>query len=378
MTNLLLLGGGHSHVEVLRQFGVRPVPGVRLTLISRGHYTPYSGMLPGLIAGHYSFEDAHLDLRRLARFAGARGLFDEAVGLDLPARRVICRNSPPVDYDLLSIDIGSTPNVSVPGAAEHATAVKPIDRFLEQWNALRDRVRAATGPTRIAVVGGGAGGVELMLSVQFALRTLLQEQGQDADRLACHLFTSGTTILPTHNRRARAIFDGIFRQRGIRAHLNRKIVAVDAGCLRDDTGIEHRADEILWTTEARAASWLRESGLATDEDGFVRVSGTLESTSHPGVFAAGDVAALVGHRLEKSGVYAVREGKTLAPNLRRAAAGERLQPYRPQRQFLSLISTGNKYAVAARGRFAVGGAWVWHWKDAVDRAFMRKYRKLPG
>ena len=353
------------------------MPGVRLTLISRGHYTPYSGMLPGLIAGHYSFEDAHLDLRRLARFAGAHALFDEAVGLDLTARLVICRNGP-VAYDLLSIDIGSTPNVSVPGAAEHATAVKPIDRFLEQWNALRDRVRAATAPTRVAVVGGGAGGVELVLSVQFALRTLLQEQGQAADRLECHLFTSSPTILPTHNRRARAIFGRIFRQRGIRAHLNRKIAAVEAGCLRDDTGTEHPADEILWTTEARAAPWLHESGLATDEDGFVRVAATLESASHPGVFAAGDVAALAGHQLEKSGVYAVREGKTLAPNLRRAVTGARLQPYRPQRQFLSLISTGNKYAVASRGPFAIGGAWVWHWKDAIDRAFMRKYGELPG
>ena len=212
LIRLLLLGGGHSHVEVLRQFGMRPVPGVHLTLISRGHYTPYSGMLPGLIAGHYSFEDAHLDLRRLARFAGAHALFDEAVGLDLTARLVICGNGPPVAYDLLSIDIGSTPNVSVPGAAEHATAVKPIDRFLEQWNALRDRVRTATAPMRVAVVGGGAGGVELVLSVQFALRTLLRKQGHATDRLDCdhdlvRAWLGRRELLEAHGLRATRLVD---------------------------------------------------------------------------------------------------------------------------------------------------------------------------
>jgi selenide,water dikinase len=377
LTDLVLLGGGHSHVAVLEQFGRRPVPGVRLTLISRGHYTPYSGMLPGFIAGHYTFEDAHIDLRRLARFAQARTVFDEAVGLDPSARVVMCRDTPAVPYGLLSIDIGSTPNVSVPGAAEHAIPVKPIDHFLEQWQALRERVRASAAVVRLAVVGGGAGGVELVLSAQFALRTLLHRQGRSPERVECHLFTSSPAILPTHNHRARSTFDRIFRERGIHAHVGHKIIAVGAGRLRDDAGKVHAVDEILWTTEARAASWLRDSGLATDDDGFVRVSATLESTSHPGVFAAGDVASLVGHRLPKSGVYAVREGETLAPNLRRALAGETLRPYRPQRQVLSLISTGNKYAVASRGPFAVSGPWVWHWKDAVDRAFMRKYNELP-
>ena len=377
MKHLVLLGGGHSHVAVLEQFGKRPVPGVQVTLISRGHHTPYSGMLPGLVAGHYTFEDAHIDLRRLARFAGARALFDEAVALDPVARVVMCRMVPPVAYDVLSINIGSTPNVSVPGAAEHATPVKPIDRFLERWKALRDRVGSATEPRRLAVVGGGAGGVELLLSVQFALGTLLRQQGQDAERLECHLFTGSSTILPTHNQRVQAMFDRIFRDRGIHTHVGRKIVAVEAGSLRDDAGVAHAVDEILWTTEARAASWLRDAGLATDDDGFVRVAATLESTSHPAVFAAGDVASLVGYRLEKSGVYAVREGQTLAPNLRRALTGAPLRPYRPQRQFLSLISTGDKYAIASRGPFAVKGAWVWHWKDAIDRAFMRQYNELP-
>ena len=378
MTHLVLIGGGHSHVEVLRQFGMRPMPDVRITLISRRVDTPYSGMLPGLIAGHYTYDDAHIDLKRLARFAGAAAMFEEVTAIE-PARRLVhCGSLKPVPYDVLSINIGSTPNAMVPGAAEHAIAVKPIDRFLPQWDALRDRVMSDDRSRTIAVVGGGAGGVELLLSVQFRLRALLEAQGRPADRLAFHLFTSGDRILPTHNARVGATFDRILEARGVRVHTSSEIRQVTPGRLRVSAGVIYDADEILWTTEARAASWIPDSGLATDPEGFISVGSTLESVSHPGIFAAGDVASMVGRRLQKSGVYAVRQGQALAPNLRRALAGRPLQPYTPQRRFLSLISTGDRFAVASRGPFAFHGRWVWRWKDAIDRRFMRQYRHLPA
>lgn len=377
MTDLVLLGGGHAHVAVVKRFGMKPAPGVRVTLVSRDVDTPYSGMLPGLIAGHYTHDDAHIDLQRLTRFAGVVGVFDEVVGLDCAGRTVHCRNRPPIRFDLLSINIGSTPNASVRGASDHAIPVKPIDRFLRHWEALRGRLLADDAPKRVAVVGGGAGGVELLLSVQYRMRTLLEAVGRRDAHIDYHLFTAGTSILPSFNARARRMVERILSARGVRVHTGSPIAEVRERRVLTAAGESHEVDEILWTTQARAASWLAASGLAADEDGFVRVADTLQSTSHPGVFAAGDAASMVGSTLEKSGVYAVRQGRVLAANLQRAVRGERLHAYRPQRRFLSLLSTGDRHAVASRGRFALEGPWMWRWKDAIDRRFMRQYNELP-
>jgi selenide,water dikinase len=375
--DLVLIGGGHSHVAVLKRFGMAPMPGVRVTLISRDVDTPYSGMLPGVVAGHYPRDDAHIDLQILSRFAGARAVFDEAIGVDLARRQVCFRRRPAISYDLLSINIGTTPSAAVPGSTCHAVAVKPIDRFLAHWAAMRDRLRAATTRTRVAVVGGGAGGVELMLSVERCLRVLGEGEARGAARLDYHLFTATDTILPSYNRQVRRTFERLFEQRHITLHTGSAVVDVQPNRLQTADGRFHDVDEILWTTEAAAAPWLRESGLAVDEHGFVQVSSTLQSTSHPEVFAAGDVASMVESPRPKSGVFAVRQGPPLAGNLRRALLGERLRPYHPQRHSLSLISTGDKYAVASRGPFALHGRWVWRWKDWIDRRFMRRYRQLP-
>ena len=214
--DVVLVGAGHAHVTVLRQFGMRPIPGVRFTLISRELHTLYSGMLPGLVAGIYDADEAHIDCAPLARFAGARLYRDDAMGLDLDRRRVICRNRPPVPYDLLSLNIGSALNTeTVPGAAKHAISVKPIDGFLHHFDALKARVLARRGRARIAVVGGGAGGVELILSVESRLRREISQAGFNPAGLSYVLITDGADILPTFPPTFRTRFRATLGDRGI-------------------------------------------------------------------------------------------------------------------------------------------------------------------
>ena len=379
LRDIVLVGGGHSHVTVLKRFGMRPLPGVRLTLICRDTHTPYSGMLPGYIAGHYGYDEVHIDLSRLAQFAGARFYRDEALGLDLAAARVRCRDRPPVPYDLLSINIGSTPQMhEVPGAAEHAVPVKPINRFDARWRRLLARVRGHAGPMTIAVVGAGAGGVEMTLAMQYRLRAELRALGRDPDALRFHLLTQDERILRTHNAWVQGTFMRVLGERGVQVHREAKVVEVSAAGLRTARGETVPADETIWVTQAGGAAWLRESGLQLDADGFIRVEDTLQAVGAPGVFAAGDIAAMVEHPLEKAGVFAVRQGPPLAENLRRAVQGRALRRYRPQRRWLALISTGDRHAVASRGALGLRGDWTWRWKDWIDRRFMAKFDRLPA
>ena len=371
---LVLIGGGHSHVAVLRKFGMSPLPGVRLTLISRDAHTPYSGMLPGYVAGHYDYDEAHIDLGALSRFAGARFLHAAATGIDLDGKRVICNGRPPVPFDLLSINTGSAPG-TIPGAAEAAVPIKPVGAFLEGWRTLAER--AASGPLRIAVVGAGAGGVEIMLAVRHRLTRMRADAGRTADDIAFHLFGDSDELLPAHNASMRRTFRNVMRRRGVAVHLGHPVVEVSPGGLRDAAGAAFEVDEILWATGAAAPEWPAKSGLAVDERGFVRVKDTLQSVSHPDVFAAGDIASLDGRPRPKSGVFAVRQGKPLAHNLRHRLLGRSLRRYRPQSNFLSLVSVGEKRAVASYGPWSFGGAAVWKWKDWIDRRFMARYNDPP-
>lgn len=383
LRDIVLVGGGHSHVGVLRRFGMQPMPGVRTTVICTDTHTPYSGMLPGYVAGHYGFDEVHIDLARLAVFAGARLYRDEVIGIERSADgaggRVICRNRPPVPYDLLSINTGSTPQSSaLIDPARHAVPVKPIAQFNQRWLALLERVRQHHGRLGIAVVGGGAGGVELLLAMQYRLRNELRAIGRNPDDLRFLLLTADAQILPTHNPGVRGHFMQVLAERHVEVHCQAKVVRVAPGLLQTDNGRVFDADETIWVTQAAGPGWLRDTGLALDAQGFVQVNDCLQSTSDPRVFAAGDVSALVGRPLEKAGVFAVRMGQPLAANLRRAVQGQPLVPYRPQRHWLALISTGNRHAVASRGTIGFWGDWVWRWKDWIDRRFMRKFSEFPA
>ena len=367
MKRLLLAGGGHSHVEVVRRFGLQPPGKTEIVLASPARYTVYSGMLPGLIAGHYDFYDCHIDLEALCRSAAVTFRQTEVAGLDFARNCALLGTGSELPFDFLSLDVGSTPDAAgAAGGSSHSFPVKPVSVLLAGLETILAAARLA--PQDVVIVGGGAGGVELALAVHHRLRE------RHAREARVSLVTDTPAILPAHPAAARRRFEQVCAERGIRLQCGSRASRTEPGALCLENGTRLAADWILWATSATAPAWLAASGLTIDARGFVLVNDTLQSVSHPNVFAAGDCASLNSRPLPKSGVYAVRQGPPLAANLRSVLAGGPLRRYQPQRYALSLISAGDRRAVASWGPVVLEGGWAWRWKDRIDRRFMARYR----
>jgi len=348
---------------------MKPLPGVRLTLVSSDSHTPYSGMLPGLIAGHYREEDIHIDLRQLCVWAGVRFIEQTMTRLDLQARRVHVADQPPIGFDVLSLDTGSTPDLSIPGAAEFTTPVKPVFHFHERWQKLLSRLADADASTMtIGVVGSGAGGFELITAMRHALPD---------DKAACQWFVRGELPLSGRPERVGRLALDAARKQGVEVFTGVDVKQVESNRLIANDGRCFELDEILWCTAATGPDWPALAGLNIDTRGFVATNQYLQSTSHPFVFATGDIGTQQQTPSAKAGVFAVRQAPVLFENIRRFLLHTPLKIYKPQKDFLSLMATGDKRAIASRGRIALEANWIWQWKDSIDRRFMQRFKALP-
>lgn len=396
---LVLIGGGHAHVHVLKMLGVSPYreilqeKGIKVTLVTNCLKTPYSGMLPGYVAGHYTFDDIHLDLEKICRFSGIRLVHS-------PCREISCNanskggwihcddNRPPIRYDVASLDVGSTPGSTNPSILGHpkVISVKPISDFCRYYGDLQQRFSDPTFGTassklhRIAVVGGGAGGVELILSLQTSIEKISREKSSSGvvQKIQMVLVTRGSVVLQQSNRGVQKIMSRILQERGIQVHLNSAVEGIvdreQLSYLQVAASANKKGDEILfddcfWCINVQGAGWLlQNTPFPCNDQGFVMVESSYQVLDHPGVFAVGDCAHSIEHPRPKAGVFAVRAGPPLLENIMASILGKEMTPHIPQSQFLSIISTGNKYAIASRGHFfSLEGYWVWKWKDWIDR-----------
>ena len=375
MKKLVLLGGGHSQIEVLRQLAMRPIEDVATTIISRELLAPYSGMLPGFIAGHYTHHESHIDLRNLAEAASARLVYAEASNIDPESQQVLFDDRSPVSYDVLSINVGSRPAISnVAGISEFALPAKPVDVFIEGWEEILEKALDSEDPYTITIVGAGAGGIELALTMRHHITQSCRERQKDPENVKFNVVTDGEMILPTHNAGVRKRITCLMYKMKIHLHAAQRVVSVDKDSIRTESGQLIAADSVIWATDASAPLWIRDSGLYTNDAGFILIDQTLRTMSHKNIFATGDIATLEKFPRPKSGVFAVRQGPYLAQNIRNTFTGDPLEHYVPQEKFLSLIGTGNKSAIASKGRFSAQGPHIWKWKDRIDRKFMEKYQ----
>lgn len=378
---LVLVGGGHSHLSVLRAFGMKPVPGLAITLITRDIVTPYSGSLPGFLAGLYSHDEMHIDLRPLAQFAGARLIQSEVTAIDLPGKQVQLADRPDIPFDILSLNIGSRPDGNlIEGAQEHAVPVKPIDEFIQHWESMRsaamEKLQAGEDYT-LAIVGGGPASVELAFATQSRLCHDLELNPQQISHLHIKLISADNRLLGMHNSKVSEFAEAELTRRHINVVLDKAVAKFAPGKVICEDSSTLAADFIIYATGASIPQWPFEDGLKRSDDGFIEVKPTLQSSSHKFVFAAGDAATVVGEPRPKSGVYAVRQGKVLARNLRHFALGKNLANYFPQRQALALMSMGNQKAIASRGNLFFKGRLMWTLKHQIDSRFVKKFSTVP-
>ncbi len=365
---VVLVGAGHAHAQVLRSWAQQPLAGVELVVVSPHAWAPYSGMVPGWLAGLYRYEDIVIDFAALCARAGARWVAGSINQLDPDGRRIQLDNGDSLAWDWLSLNTGSTLVPPVVSAPTTMLSMRPLDRLRTDYDALLEGWRRSppSRPYRVTAVGGGAAGVESVLAVCRRLRAL-----QPARRVDAALVTRGDTLLPGYQEGTRRRALRVLASAGVDVRLGT--------AWSDDIGRE--SDLVLWATGAQAHAWQRtvqgRGALATSADGFVRVDRHLRSVSHPHVFAVGDCAQWATP-LPKAGVYAVRMGPVLTRNLRAALSDEPLSAYQPQSRYLSLLSTADGSAIASRGRWSLAGRWAWRWKDHIDRQFVQQFKTTPS
>jgi len=369
---LLLVGAGHAHCALLREFGRAPPPDTQILLLTPYPRQVYSGMLPGWIAGHYTLDQCVIPLAPLLHGTSINVVAAHLQRLDLQTRSAYTDRGHRIDFDLVSIDTGPLADDTLPGLAEHGLPVRPIEQFIVRWQQLaavftasaQSHAQGGGEPPTLTIVGGGAGGLELALAFAWRARS--------GPPMRVMLASGQAGLLPGFAPRVQAMARARLRDLDVR------LIEDDAVELGPDTvlladGGELQSNATIVATGSRAAPWPAASGLAVDAHGFIAIDETQRSPSHPFVFAAGDCASVIGHPRPKSGVYAVRAGPPLAANLRRVLAGQAPQRYVPQQRALYLLSTGPRHAIATWGGFSAQGDWVWRWKDRIDRRFMRMF-----
>lgn len=366
---IILAGGGHAHLGVLADWARRPWPGTERWLVTASRRTAYSGMLPGWMAGLHDAEALWIELEPLAERAGARLRIGELAGLEADARRLRLRDGETLAFDRLSLAIGGETELrDLEGAGELLLPVRPVEAFVARWTAFL-AAPAGPGPVRLAVVGGGAAGVELALAAVAGMRS----RGRS---VVVSLIAEAPGVLAGHAAGVRRRALAALADRGVQV-IEGRATGTGEG-LRLPGGQQLQADLVIAATGSRAPAWLGASGLALAGGGFVAVGADLRSVSHPAILAAGDIIARVDRLVARSGVHAVKAGPVLAANLRADPAHPAPAAYRPRRWTLYLLALGDRRAILSWGPFAAGGRLVWRCKDLIDRRFVQRYSKPAG
>ncbi|MEZ6040687.1 MAG: selenide, water dikinase SelD [Planctomycetaceae bacterium] len=384
--HVVLIGAGHTHLHVIRMWAERSIFDTRLTLVSTTPCATYSGMFPGVLAGLYEPDEMLIDLHQLTYNSGIHLIVDECTRIDSVSRRIhFGSDRPSIGFDVASIGIGSRPS-RVDVAADHPGFV-PVKPMFKAVRRLQQQVEKCVHHRRerndsrglqVAVVGGGAAGVEIAFCIQPFLHRILAESNCGTNPAQVTLIDSASRIMRGYREQTAHRAAGLLQARGIQLACQRRVVASRENALVFDDGSEHTFDIVVWCTSASPLPLNENTDLARAENGFILVDETLRSVDEKPIFAVGDCAEIRGNPVPRAGVYAVREGAVLWQNLQNLLHKEPLVRYRPQTDFLSLLAVGDGTAIGQYRCVTSHGAWLWKLKNRIDTRFMNMHRPMKN
>jgi selenide,water dikinase len=365
--HVVLVGAGNAHLGFVRRFGMMPVERVAVTLVSEAPVIPYSAMVPGYIAGDYTWDDITIDLVRLCQASKVRFVAGRVQALEVDARQIRVAGRPPLTFDALSLGVGSLPTFPVELAdADNSLTIRPMTALARKLDALEESLTTNPRPFHFVVVGGGASGCELTLAIHKRL--------QELAGFRITLLQGDPSLLPSFPEGTMKAFAKVFQERNIAVRVDARVTGADSSNLLIQGGERIAFDAVLWATQAAPSSWLRNSGLVVDAAGFLKVLPTLQTTSDPAIFGTGDCVDFEAYPdLPKNGVHAVRQGAVLFDNIAAFLHEEPLRPFEPQRYCLCLMNSADGQAILNYGLITWKGKWVRRWKDRIDRRWIQMH-----
>lgn len=377
---VLLLGGGHSHVQVItyldKELQGEIKESVEVTCLTDGPKAWYSGMFPGTVSERYQPEDLTIDVQNLCKLHNTRFIDDQAVKIIAAQHKLLLRSGNEIQYDILAIDIGSRTKgtYSIPGVKEYALKTRPLHEFYAQIEGTESRLLSTCTTPKVLVVGSGVAGIELSFCFYHRWSKIFNTP------IEITILDSAEQILPGSSEYLRRVVQKNLDEKNINVMSNVRVKEVreNGVLLEDDSLLE--GNVVIWAAGAEPHDI--ETDLETDSRGFFLVNCSLQSTRFKDVFGSGDCIQIDAYKEgfpPKAGVYAVREGPFVAMNIKKMLyqmLNNQISPleiYKPQTDFLSLINLGDGRAIGTKYGIVLTGTWVMRLKDVIDIKFVKIY-----
>ena len=374
---LILVGGGHAHLHILQQVAKQPFPHLQIYFISNSFYKTYEEMLPGYIAGHFSFAESHIDLVALANGSGIKFIHNSLKKIDSFEKVIVLDNGVKIYYDLLSLNLGSRMKLPKQIFPAMAISVKPHVQFLKNLDQLISEIIQKPKIYQLAIVGAEMNALEIALAIQHRILEELYKIVKALESFQITIFTNKNKIISQFNSRTRNIFTTLLKKKGITVYPNQTVTSVGKNSLICSNKDVFTADKVLFCTQSTSYQWLQDSNLKLDEDGFICVNDYFQSVSSADIFAVGDIMSMKNQKIYKTASSSMKQGKILYKNIRNYLEGKPLKKYTPQKFYPSLVSAGDKYAVLVGKYFSIKGCLIWNLKKILDKQILRKYSNPP-